>query len=146
MKDRTLAFFPDPLVAAYKSKTFLHSPSWDHPSPCPILPGRGSSRVRSVSYALALPALLPSCCGSPCRSLHKFRSLAQTPSQPRTRAAQPGKRLHGTCLATAQGEIHHRSLSGPGYRSGQQIQWRISFQRFLIGIVSCVPLTSRLFF
>jgi len=145
MKNRTFPLFRPPRHRT-QEQNVPPLPFVGPPLPCPILPGRGSSRVHYESYALAMPSHLPSCCGSPCRSLHKLRSLARTPSQPRTRAVQPKKRLHGTCLAMATGEIPDRSLFCRCYRSGAQIQWRISFQCVLIGIVSCVPLTSRLFF
>lgn len=145
MKNRTFPFFRPPRHRT-QEQNVPPFPTVGPPLPCPILPGRGSSRVHYENYALALPSLLPSCCGSPVRSLHKFRSLARTLSQPRTRAIQPEKGLHGTCLAMATGEIPDRSLIGRCYRFGPQIQLRIPIQRVLIGIASCVPLTSGLFF
>jgi len=138
--------FSGPLGTAHKSKTFLHSLPWDHPYPALSFQGVDPHGSITKNYALALPSLLPSCCGSPVRSLHKFRSLARTLSQPRTRAIQPEKGLHGTCLAMATGEIPDRSLIGRCYRFGPQIQLRIPIQRVLIGIASCVPLTSGYFF
>lgn len=138
--------FSDPLRNRTQEQSVPPFPCVGPPLPCPILPGRGSSRVHYVGYTLAEPSSFLSCCESPCRSLHKFRFLARTISQPRTRAVQPEKRSHGTCLAIAQGEIHDRSLFGRCYRFVPQIQLRISIQHVLIGIVSCVPLTLRLFF
>lgn len=83
MKNRTLPFFPTPSAPRARAKR--------------------SSFVHFVSYALAPSWSFPSCCGSPCRSLHKFRSLAWTPSQPRTRAAQPKKGCTALALPLPKG-------------------------------------------